>query len=435
MKVITTVSKALVILSFAVVLAVVLAGCGSDDPTATSAPAAATATPVPVATQAPAVTAAPTATPTLAPGQPTPTPAPATPTPVPTPTATLTIPSFDPAEYFSGEAVRLVISSNPGGTTDLEGRILAKFMGDYIPGDPRVIVSNIPRLPGYHAAYEADPDGLTVGMTVTGDLQIRRMILPEARYDVREFQHLGTMGSTPTLVSMTADLGYADVYAAMAAGPDAPNRITFTRNVPGALNLPGTEMALGFICDELGLPCRFINIANDTSAQMLVMLERGEITGYARRAWDTLPTLRPGWWEQGILVPLFNMNPGIDPGPNAETGQPYPAPGIDELLSEEAYQRVIAMQGSGFLSKNYWYGPGVPSEIVEAMRDVLVAISRDPEFNDTMLRVADVDLEGGANFLTGEETDRIQGEATNAFLDTQEQVAGWQEEIFNKYWR
>ena len=117
MKVITTVSKALVILSFAVVLAVVLAGCGSDDPTATSAPAAATATPVPVVTQAPAVTAAPTATPTLAPGQPTPTPAPATPTPVPTPTATLTIPSFDPAEYFSGEAVRLVISSNPGGTT------------------------------------------------------------------------------------------------------------------------------------------------------------------------------------------------------------------------------------------------------------------------------------------------------------------------------
>ena len=74
----------------------------------------------------------------------------------------------------------------------------------------------------------------------------------------------------------------------------------------------------------------------------------------------------------------------------------------------------------------------MPSEIVEAMRDVLEAISRDPEFNDTMLRVADVDLEGGANFLTGEETDRIQGEATNAFLDTQEQVAGWQEEIFQQ---
>ena len=43
MKVITTVSKALVILSFAVVLAVVLAGCGSDDPT--TAPVRTTATP------------------------------------------------------------------------------------------------------------------------------------------------------------------------------------------------------------------------------------------------------------------------------------------------------------------------------------------------------------------------------------------------------
>ena len=430
MKVITAVSKALVILSFAVVLA----ACGGDDPT-TAPVTPATATPVPVTTQAPVVTAAPTATPTLAPGQPTPTPAPATPTPMPTPTATLTIPSFDATEYFSGEAVRLVVSSNPGGTTDLEGRILAKFMGDYIPGDPRVIVSNIPRLPGYHAAYEADPDGLTIGMTATGDLQIRRMILPEARYDVSKFQHLGTMGSTPSLISMTADLGYADVYAAMAAGPDAPNKIIFTRNVPGALNLPGTELALGFICDQLGLPCKFINIANDTSAQMLVMLERGEITGYARRAWGTLPTLRPGWWEQGLLVPLFNMNPGIDPGPNAETGQPYPAPGIDELLSEEAYERVIAMQGTGFLSKNYWYGPGVPAEVVRAMRDVFVAISRDPEFNDTMLRVADVDLDGGNNYLTGEETDRIQQEGTQAFLDTQDQLAGWQEEYFNKYWR
>ena len=433
MKTMATVPKVLVVLASAIVLA----ACGGDEaPTPTVAPEIATPTPTlapgqPTPTPAPAPEpAAPT--PTLAPGQPTPVPAQPTPTRAPTPTPSF--PSFDAAEYFSDEAVRLVISSNPGGSTDLEGRILAKFLGDYIPGSPRVIVSNIPRLPGYHAAYEADPDGLTMGMTVTGDLQIRRMVLEEARYDVREFQHLGTMGSTPTTISMTADLGYADIYEAIQAGPDGP-KITFARNVPGAENLPGSELALGFVCDELGLPCRFINIANDTSAQMLVMLERKEITGYARRAWETLPTLRPGWWEQGILVPLVNMTPSLEIGPNAETGQPYPAPGIDELVSEEAYQRIVAMQGTTFLSKNYWYGPGVPAEVVEAMGNVLNEIAHDPEFNEIMLRVAAVDLEGGGKFLTGKETDAIQREATDAFLDNRAELAAWQEEIFNKYWR
>jgi tripartite-type tricarboxylate transporter receptor subunit TctC len=398
----------------------ILAGCGAD-PTPT--PPAPTNTPVP------------TPTATLAPGVPTPTPAPPTPTAAATPTPVATpTPAFDAAAHFKGKVVRFIVSSNPGGSTDLEGRMVAKWLGAFIPGKPRVVVSNIPRIPGYHAAYEARPDGYTIGMTVTGDLHVRRQILDEARYDVRLFQHLGTMGSSPTMVSMTSDLGYADVYAAMGAGSDAP-QISFTRNVAGPVNLPGQEMALALICEELALPCRFFNVANDTSAQMLVMLERGEITGYARAAWERLHTLRPGWWTEERLVPLFNMTPNLEIGPNPETGQIYPAPGIDELLSPEAYLKVQAMQGTGLLSKNYWYQPDVPAEIVAAMREVFVNISRDPDYNETMKRVASVDLELGKNFITGEETDRIQQEGVELFLETQDKIAGWQEYYFDKYWR
>jgi hypothetical protein len=129
------------------------------------------------------------------------------------------------------------------------------------------------------------------------------------------------------------------------------------------------------------------------------------------------------------------MTPNLEIGPNPETGQIYPAPGIDELLSPEAYLKVQAMQGTGFLSKNYWYQPDVPAEIVAAMREVFVNISRDPDYNETMKRVASVDLELGKNFITGEETDRIQQEGVELFLETQDKIAGWQEYYFDKYWR
>ena len=155
----------------------VLVACGGEDPTATPRP---TATPMPEA-----MAEDPTPTPAMMAEDPTPTPeamdsgtgsqpAPApTATPVPQPTATPTPPpGFDAAEYFGGKTVRIVANSSPGGGTDTQGRVMAAFMQQYIPGNPRVVFQNQPNKPleYIHAATKAPKDGTYISWNSTPQL-------------------------------------------------------------------------------------------------------------------------------------------------------------------------------------------------------------------------------------------------------------------------
>ena len=160
-------SRILMAVMGVVAMMAVLVACGGEDPTATPR---ADNTPTPTPAEAMMENPTPTPAETMM-ENPTPTPgdtgttAPqpaATATPVPQPTATPTPPpGFDPAEYFSGKTVRIVANSSPGGGTDTQGRVMAAFMSDHIPGNPRVVFTNQPNKPLEYifSATEAPKDG------------------------------------------------------------------------------------------------------------------------------------------------------------------------------------------------------------------------------------------------------------------------------------
>src|SRR6476659_5921125 len=41
-----------------------------------------------------------------------------------------------PAQFYAGKTVTLVVGSTPGGYYDIGGRIVARYFGQYIPGNP-----------------------------------------------------------------------------------------------------------------------------------------------------------------------------------------------------------------------------------------------------------------------------------------------------------
>src|SRR5262249_54820808 len=67
---------------------------------------------------------------------------------------------------FGGKTVTMIIGSAPGGGTDASGRVIARFLGDYLPGKPAVIVKNIPGAQGMtsmnYFANQVPHDGLTL---------------------------------------------------------------------------------------------------------------------------------------------------------------------------------------------------------------------------------------------------------------------------------
>ncbi len=71
------------------------------------------------------------------------------------------------APYFEGKRITIVVGTNPGGGYDNTARIIAKYLGKYIPGNPTIIIENMPGAGHMIAAnyiYNiAKPDGLTIG--------------------------------------------------------------------------------------------------------------------------------------------------------------------------------------------------------------------------------------------------------------------------------
>src|SRR5215470_11827278 len=69
---------------------------------------------------------------------------------------------------FKGKTITMLIGSEPGGGTDASGRLIARFLAKYLPGEPNIGVQNMPGASGIvsvnHFVYRTKPDGMTVLM-------------------------------------------------------------------------------------------------------------------------------------------------------------------------------------------------------------------------------------------------------------------------------
>ena len=74
--------------------------------------------------------------------------------------------SAQPSSFFAGKTVNLIVGSTPGGYYDIAGRVIARHFGQYIPGNPNVLVQNQPGAAGLASVNKigntADRDGLTI---------------------------------------------------------------------------------------------------------------------------------------------------------------------------------------------------------------------------------------------------------------------------------
>ena len=69
----------------------------------------------------------------------------------------------EPRSFYEGKTITLIISTSPGGATDVAGRLAARYLGKYIPGQPNIIGQNMPGAGGIVSAdylfNVAKPDG------------------------------------------------------------------------------------------------------------------------------------------------------------------------------------------------------------------------------------------------------------------------------------
>jgi putative tricarboxylic transport membrane protein len=88
--------------------------------------------------------------------------------------------------------MHLIVSTSPGGATDIAGRLVARTLGKYIPGQPEIIIQNMPGAGGIVSANYlfgiAKPDGLTI-LAVNRANYLEQMVgRPEVKLDFPQAQ-------------------------------------------------------------------------------------------------------------------------------------------------------------------------------------------------------------------------------------------------------
>lgn len=313
--------------------------------------------------------------------------------------------AFNPETYYEGQTIRFVTSSGAGGGTDTKIRTLAIQLQRFLPGEPGSRVSNVrPHVAGMNFMWNAEPDGLTVGMTAAPTLEFE--FFDEAEWNSSEWTYIGSMDSAcDNMLLVRGDLGYETIEDMI--GSDGPALITMT-SAPSPADIEPVALSTMLIADYLGLPLEVRRVAESGTSALNLAIERGEIN-FARYGsdWCRMPTANPGWLEDGFLIPILDVSTN-GPGAQMADGVENRPPHVSEILSEEQYAEWVGLVAASRAGGNpIFMPPGTPDEVAAIMRDAFNAAIQDEDFVDSMMTAF-----GGSdiNFFTAEEIDAIATE-------------------------
>jgi tripartite-type tricarboxylate transporter receptor subunit TctC len=272
------------------------------------------------------------------------------------------------SDFYSGKQIQFIVRTTPGGDYDLLSRMLARFMGKYIPGHPTIIVSNMPGGGGIVAAnYLAQiaPHDGTVMEIVSQGLPVDQALglSPQFKADLRTFSWIANVNYSNQLLvvwhtSKTKTLEDAKkretLIGTTGAGSASVQYPAFLNNVLG------TRFKIVF-----GYPGgREIDLA----------MERGEVEGRGINPYQSYMASEPTWLPQKLAIPLIQVGLAKEPDlPDVPLLLDQPVKPEDKALLE--FMSRAAMVGRPFATS-----PGVPAERVAAMRAAIQATLKDPLF-------------------------------------------------------
>jgi tripartite-type tricarboxylate transporter receptor subunit TctC len=287
----------------------------------------------------------------------------------------------DVADFYRGKTLSIVVGYGPGGGYDLSARALAKHLGAKIPGNPAVVVRNMPgagsALAMNYMSSTAPRDGTYIGSANDAMLTAALMKLPGVQFDPRESIWLGSIASRGTPIVYARTDGPAKTFAEArrnevligATGPDATSAYALMLN------------------ELLGSKFKVVLGYKGGTAEINLAIARGEVHGRASLEWESLKLYRPEWVANNFVSVLIQM--GLKPHP--ELG--YVPSAFDLASTEEQRQVMELVLGTGPFLRAYSAPPGTPPERVAALRAALERTVADPDFSRDMSQISALSVE------------------------------------------
>lgn len=272
-----------------------------------------------------------------------------------------------PADFYRGATVRLIVAAGSGESYDSAGRLVARHLGKFIPGNPKIVVENMPGASGRVGAnylYNVAPkDGLAIaGLLQTGAMG-QAIGEGGVRYDVTKFNFLGSP-ITPT-----------DVFAVRrSAGVSSMAQAREKEVTIGATGVTAQNYIFPALANQLlGTKFRIVtgyNGGNDIN----LAVERGEVQGRGAFPWGQLKATRPQWISTGEIVLLAQTGLNKDP-------ELPDVPRLVDLAGTEEARRVFEFLSlTAEIGRPFAAPPGAPPERVATLRAAFDAMMKDAAF-------------------------------------------------------
>jgi tripartite-type tricarboxylate transporter receptor subunit TctC len=274
------------------------------------------------------------------------------------------------ADYYAGKTIELIVGGGPGGGYDIYARTVARHLPRHIPGEPNIVVKNMPGAGSTKAAHYittmAAKDGTAVGAIMPGAI-VGPLLDDRAKpsFDPTKVRYLGTANSgTRVCVTMkTSRIRTFDDARKIKAkfGGSAPHDSTYEY---GYLHKHTSGTAWDMVAGYPGTP------------DMALAMERGEIDGICGWDWSSFKSQKGEWLRDNKVNVLLQVS--LDPHPELTK---MGVPSVFKHVNSDADRQVVELVISqSVFQRSYIVPPETPEAQLAVLRAAFDKTVADPRF-------------------------------------------------------
>jgi tripartite-type tricarboxylate transporter receptor subunit TctC len=272
---------------------------------------------------------------------------------------------------FRGETISIQIGYGPGGGYDTYGRVLARHLGRFVPGNPNVVPKNMPGAGSLRAANYVynltarDPVDIALISASTAVEPI--MGSEQAKFDATKFGWLG---------SMNQDISFCGIWQAAGLPMTFPEMLK-----AGSKELTFGSAGVGAISHQHPLILKNVLGANfrvisgyEGQKQVNLAMQRGEVHGTCALFASSIKAQWLPDVQAGRLKLFLQMGPKV----SNEFG---PVPNVFDFVKSDDDRKVLEFHfKQTILGRPFTVSPNVSKERLAALRSAFLATMKDPDF-------------------------------------------------------
>lgn len=271
--------------------------------------------------------------------------------------------------FYAGKTIRFIVGFTAGGGYDLYTRTIGRHIGKHIPGNPTILVENMPgagsMISANYTFKAAKPDGLTVGHFIGGLFLQQILGKPGIEFDAGQFEYLGVPGQDNFVIGVSKASGITDVEKWLAS----KQIVKFGGVASGS----GSDDIPNVLKATIGLPLQLVSGYKGT-ADVRLAFNSGEVAGLSN-SWESTKSTWRKELDSGELVLVLQAT--LKPHPEL----PKLPMALNFAKTDEAKKLISTVaRVHGPSVRPYALPPKTPKDRVQILRKGFMDTMKDPEF-------------------------------------------------------